>query len=113
MAITQNEVSTGIGLRHVRVALRDTDGAIKVPTGTPHDEAYPGLQIEGALGLSIALPEAQRITARGDDRAYYTFILPPTEVPQAHLRRARPRIRSPPGSGGNSGQNAASAKTVW
>ena len=92
MAITQNEVSTGIGLRHVRVALRDTDGAIAVPSGTPHDEAYPGLQISGALGLNIVVPEAQRITARGDDRAYYTFILPPTEVPTGALRVSKANI---------------------
>ena len=92
MTIEQNEVSTGIGLRHVRVALRDTDGAIKVPAGTPHDEAYPGLQISGSLGLTIAVPEAQRITARGDDRAYYTFTLPPTEVPTGALRVSKVNI---------------------
>ncbi len=83
--MAQNEVSTGIGLRHVRVALRDTDGAIAVPAGTPFDEAYPGLRISGALSLAITVPESQRITARGDDRAYYTFVLPPTEVPTGSL----------------------------
>ena len=92
MTITQNEESTGVGLRHVRVALRDTDGTIKVPSGTPHNEAYPGLWISGALGLTIAVPEAQRITARGDDRAYYTFILPPTEVPTGQLRVSKTNI---------------------
>lgn len=92
MAITQNEVSTGIGLRHVRVALRDTDGAIAIPSGTPHDEAYAGLQISGALGLALAVPEPQRITARGDDRAYYTFVLPPTEVPTGTLRVSKTNI---------------------
>jgi len=85
MSVDQNEVSTGIGLRQVRVALRDTDGTIKIPSGTPHDEAYAGLQVGGALGLTLAVPEPQRITARGDDRAYYTFILPPTEVPTGQL----------------------------
>jgi len=92
MTITQNEVSTGIGLRNARVALRDTDGVIKVPSGTPFNEAYPGLLISGVLGLSIALPEAQRITARGDDRAYYTFTLPPTEVPTGQLRSSKTNI---------------------
>ena len=92
MTVTQNEVSTGIGLRHVRVAERDTDGTIKIPSGTPHNEAYPGLRISGALGLNIAVPEAQRITARGDDRAYYTFVLPPTEVPSGSLRVSKINI---------------------
>ncbi len=92
MSLTQNEVSTGIGLRHVRVALRDTDGTILIPSGTPFNEAYPGLQISGALGLAIAVPEPQRITARGDDRAYYTFVLPPTEVPTGNLRVSKINI---------------------
>lgn len=92
MAVTQNEVSTGIGLRHVRVALRDTDGVIAVPAGTPHDEAYAGLQISGALELNITVPDAPKVTARGDDRAYYTFSLPPTEVPTGQLRVSKANI---------------------
>lgn len=92
MTLTQNEISTGIGLHHVRVALRDTDGAVAVPAGTPHDEAYPGLQISGALRLNIAVPESQRVTARGDDRAYYTFNLPPTEVPTGQLGVSKTNI---------------------
>jgi len=36
--MAQNEVSTGIGLRRVRVALRDTDGTIDVPAGQAVDD---------------------------------------------------------------------------
>lgn len=84
--MTQNEVTTGIGLRHVRVALRDTDGTIKVPSGTAFNTAYRGLRISGALGFTITIPDPQRVTARGDDRAYHTFVLPPTETPTGDLR---------------------------
>ena len=84
--MAQNIVSTGIGLRHVRAGLRDTDGTLKVPSGTPHNEAYSGLRVSGAQALTITLPDPQRVTASGDDRAYHTFTLPPTEVASGELR---------------------------
>ncbi len=80
------QVSTGVGLRHVRVSLRDTDGLIEIPAGTAIGTAYNGLRIGGALALTITLPDPQRVIARGDDRAYYTFQLPPTEGPTGELR---------------------------
>jgi len=84
--MSRNEVSTGIGLRHVRVAERDTDGTIKVPSGTAHNVAYSGLRIEGANALALAIPAPQRVSAQGDDRVYHTFTLPPTEVASGDLR---------------------------
>jgi hypothetical protein len=82
----QNVITTGIGLRHVRLAVRDADGTIEVPAGQTIDEAYAGVQIEGALALTLTVPDPQRVTARGDDRAYYTFQLPPTDLPSGELR---------------------------
>lgn len=84
--MSQNDISTGIGLRHVRGGLRDTDGTLKVPSGTPHNEAYSGLRIGGAQALTITMADPQKVTARGDDRAYHTFTLPPTEVASGELR---------------------------
>lgn len=85
MATPQLE-STGIGLRHVRVAERDDDGTIKVPSGVSVGTAYPGLRISGAVALTVTIPDPQRVPARGDDRVYYTFQLPPTESPSGDLR---------------------------
>lgn len=83
--MAQYEVSTGIGLRNVRVALRDADtGIIALPNG--ETDLYEGLQISGALALTLTIPDPQRVTARGDDRAYHTFNLPPTENPTGELR---------------------------
>lgn len=84
--MARNEVTTGIGLRHVRVALRDDDGTIEVPAGTVAGTAYNGVQIGGAQALTLNIPDPQRVVARGDDRAYYTFNLPPTETPTGELR---------------------------
>ncbi len=81
-----NDVTTGIGLRRVRVAKRDTDGVIQVPEGQAAGVGYEGLPIGGALALTLTIPDPQRVTARGDDRAYYTFQLPPTETPSGELR---------------------------
>ena len=86
MAFTGAVRSTGVGLRHVRLALRDTDGTIKVPAGTAVGTAYAGLQVQGANALTITVPDPQRVTARGDDRPYYTFQLPPTDMPTGELR---------------------------
>lgn len=78
--------TTGIGLRHVRVAVRDADGTPQVPTGTAAGTAYPGLRISGAQALTVTIPEPQRVTARGDDRTYHTFQLAPTDSPSGELR---------------------------
>lgn len=83
---TPQLVSTGIGLRNVRVAERDDDGAIKVPAATAVGTAYRGLKVSGAVALTVAIPDPQRVPARGDDRTYYTFQLPPTESPTGELR---------------------------
>jgi len=75
------EKTTGIGLRHIRIGLRDdTDGTMARPSathvvGTP----YPGIQLSGAATFTINAPEPERVPARGDDQVYYTFHLPPTE----------------------------------
>jgi len=81
-----NDITTGIGLRRVRVALRDEDGTIGVPAGQGVGVAYEGLAVSGALALTLTIPDPQRVTARGDDRAYYTFQLPPTDTPTGELR---------------------------
>ena len=90
--MAQNEVSTGIGLRMVRVALRDTDGAIKMAGSPAAGVAYDGLQIDGALALTLTVPEPQRVTARGDDLPYWTFQLAPTENPSAELRVSKTNL---------------------
>ena len=90
--MAQNDVSTGIGLRMVRVALRDTDGAIQIQGSPAAGVAYDGLQIDGALALTITVPEPQRVTARGDDLPYWTFQLAPTENPSAELRVSKTNL---------------------
>jgi len=84
--MAQNEITTGIGLRRVRVALRDLDGMITVPDAQVEGNGYEGLAIGGALAMTITIPDPQRVTARGDDRPYYTFQLPPTDTPSGELR---------------------------
>lgn len=81
-----NEITSGIGLRMVRVALRDTDGTIKVPAGTAVGTAYNGLQVGGARALTITVPDAVRVPVTGDDRVYYQWQLPPTENATGELR---------------------------
>ncbi len=71
-----NEISTGIGLRHVWINIRDDGGGY---TGTP-------IQVQGALAMNVTLPEPRRINARGDDVTYYTFSIPPEENPTGELR---------------------------
>lgn len=90
MPTVRNKITTGIGLRLVRVAERDDDGCIKVPTSgdwmpATNDVAFEGIRAEGALRLTLNIPEPRRISARGDDRAYYTFQLPPDELPTGEL----------------------------
>ena len=82
----RNEISTGIGLRMVRIALRGSDNIITVPDGIAVGTAYNGLRIGGAVALTVTIPEPNRVIARGDDRAYHTFQLPPTENPSGELR---------------------------
>ena len=89
---TQNQVSTGIGLRHVRVAVRDTDGTVKIRGNPAAGVAYAGVQISGALALSVTIPDPQRVTASGDDRPYHTFQLPPTENPSGELRVSKANL---------------------
>lgn len=84
--MARNEIVTTIGLRHVRVAKRDTDNMILVPTTVAAGTAYSGLRIGGALALTATLPAPNRVVARGDDRAYHTFNLPPTEGVTGELR---------------------------
>lgn len=85
---TANTQATGIGLRHVRVALRDTDGTIKVPAGTSAGTAYAGIQVAKAKALTVTLADPQRIAARGDDANFHTFNEAPTDSPSGELRTA-------------------------
>lgn len=90
MPTVENRITTGVGLRHVRIAKRDTDGTIFVPTTGDYAPAaatnpYQGIWSEGAIRLAINLPEPRRVTARGDDRSYYVFHLPPEEMPTGEL----------------------------
>ena len=81
-----NERTSGIGLRHVRVGLRDTDGVLAVPSGTAIGTAYSGRRAEGANALTIAVPDPVKVPVTGDDRVYYTWVLPPTENSAGELR---------------------------
>lgn len=92
--MAMSEVTTGIGLRHVRVALRDDDGTINVQGSPAAGTAYDGIRISGALALALTIPEPQRITARGDDQAYHTFQLPPTENPTGELRVSKTNLEA-------------------
>lgn len=83
---TQQATSTGIGLRKVRAFLRDSDSLPEVPADVAVGDPYEGYVMDGALSLSVTLPEPNRVPARGDDRVYYTFNLPPTEGATGELR---------------------------
>lgn len=87
-----NEITSGIGLRHVRIAERDTDGTIKVPAATVIGTAYPGLRAEGATAFTITVPDSVRVPVTGDDRVYYTWLLPPTENSAGELRVSKNNI---------------------
>lgn len=80
------DISSGVGLRAVRVFVRDTDGAPRVEGSPAAGVAYNGIPISGAMALSLAVPAPQRITALGDDKPYHTFQLPSTENPGGELR---------------------------
>jgi hypothetical protein len=84
--------TTGIGLRHVQVALRDTDGTIKIQGSPAAGVAYSGEHISGALALTLSIPDPQRVVASGDDRPYHTFQLPPTENPTGELRVSKTNL---------------------
>lgn len=82
---TRNSISSGIGLRHVRVARRSSIGTILVPDGTPVGAAYSGIQLNGALRMSVQPSDVRRVNAEGDDTVFNTFILPPNEKPTGEL----------------------------
>lgn len=88
MTLQQN-VSTAIGLRKVRAFLRDTDSLPEIPAGTAIGTAWEGHVLDGALALSPTIPEPNRVAARGDDRIYHTFSLPPTEGVTGELRLSK------------------------
>jgi len=81
-----NERTSGIGLRHVRVGLRDSDGTLKVPAGTAAGTAYSGRRAEGATALTITVPDPVTVPVSGDDRVYYKWVLPPTDNSAGELR---------------------------
>lgn len=81
--------TSSVGLQHVRVALRDTDGTIELPSGQAVATAYNGLHVSGAQALSVEVPEPQRVPVAGDDRVYYTFQLPPDEAVTGELRTTK------------------------
>ena len=81
-----NEMMSGIGLRYVYVAERDTDGTIKVPSGTATATAYRGLRVSGANAFTLAVADAVRVAVTGDDRVYHTWQLPPNENSAGELR---------------------------
>lgn len=92
--MAKGQITTGIGLKHVRVGIRDTDGTLQVQGNPAAGVAYAGIQISGALALSITIPDPQRVTARGDDLPYYTFQLPPTENPSGELRVSKTNLEA-------------------
>jgi len=79
------KITTGIGLRHVRIGLRSSDGVIELPSDHVVGTVYPGIQLSGAATLTLTPPDPERVTARGDDRVIQTFHLPPTEGWTAEL----------------------------
>lgn len=80
------DITSGVGLRHVRIGLRDdTNGIMARPSTHVVGTVYPGIQLSGAATLTVTAPEPERLTARGDDRTYHTFHLPPTEGWTAEL----------------------------
>ncbi len=78
--------TTGFGLRTGYVSVRDDDGTILVPDTVPAGTMYPGLPVHRSRALTITPAEPQRVTARGDDVNYYTFIGSPTDMPTGELR---------------------------
>lgn len=85
MADTSKHVPS-VGLRYVRIALRDTDGTIQVPAAQAAATAYNGLRAHKAVALTPTIPDPNRVTAHGDDRPYHTFVLPPDEGVTGELR---------------------------
>lgn len=85
MADTSKHIAS-VGLRYVRVALRDTDGTIDVPAGQAVATAYNGLRAHKSIALTATIPEPNRVVAQGDDRVYHTFMLPPEEGVTGELR---------------------------
>lgn len=81
-----NKYSPSVGLRYVRVALRDTDGTIDVPAAQAVATGYNGLRAHKAVALTATIPEPNRVVAQGDDRVYHTFMLPPEEGVSGELR---------------------------
>lgn len=88
MAVQQS-TTTGIGLRKVRAFLRDADNMPDVPATIGIGTAYEGYILDGALSLDATIPEPNRVSARGDDRVYHTFNLPPTEGATGELRLSK------------------------
>lgn len=81
-----NKHTPSVGLRYVRIALRDTDGTIDVPAAQAVAAGYNGLRAHKAVALTAAIPEPNRVVAPGDDRVYHTFMLPPEEGVGGELR---------------------------
>lgn len=81
-----NERTSGIGLRHVRIGLRDTDGTLAVPAGTAIGTAYNGRRAQSAVALTLAVPDPVKVPVPGDDRVWHTHVLPPTENSAGELR---------------------------
>lgn len=78
--------TTQIGLRRVHVAIRDDDGTIKVQGSPAAGVAYNGIRAMRSRALTITPAEPVRVTAMGDDVAYYTFQESPTDTPTGELR---------------------------
>lgn len=86
---TQLATSTSIGVRKVRAFIRDTDNLPEVPAEVATGDPWEGYVLDGSLGLTATIPEPNRVPARGDDRIYYTFNLPPTEGVTGELRLSK------------------------
>jgi len=80
------EETTGVGLNRVQIFVRGTDGTPQSQGSPAAGVAYGGERISGANALTLNVPDPQRVTATGDDKAYHTFSLPPTENPSGELR---------------------------
>jgi len=68
-------IKSGVGFRHCQIFTLTTSGLL----AAVDDTAYEGLQISGARGLTLPIPEPQQINHYGDDRIFAVDRLPPNE----------------------------------
>jgi len=76
---------SGVGLRHVQIFALNSSGYPNATSTT----AYEGVQLSGAVSLTLDDPEPQQIEHRGDDRVFALDQLPPTAAVSGSLTVAK------------------------